>query len=400
MRQLAFLAGFILFLSLKNFSQQEEVISRIILIGDAGKLTAGKIPAVEKARLLFNVSDGKTSVIYLGDNVYEYGLPDTADNLFKEKKAILDAQISLVQGGYAKAYFIPGNHDWKKGKTGGWQRVINQQQYIESLQMANVEMMPKNGCPGPVERVINDKVVIVFIDSQWWLQKVDKPGVDSDCTCKTETEIITALRKIIAVHSDKLLLVATHHPFYTHGPHGGYFTLKQHIFPLTDAKPGLYIPLPVIGSVYPLVRTWLGAVPQDRSNPNYKRMIKEIEAAMKTHPNAIHVAGHEHTLQFLQKDGISYAVSGAGAKTTRVKKGKHSLFAKKEKGFAVVEVMQSGKVTISFYGEKSENATTPLFTIPLKSIELAAKKETGAVTTASYFPEITFRPEKINLLKR
>jgi hypothetical protein len=140
-----------LFTVFNGIGQPDAILSRIILIGDAGVLTNGKIPVVEKVKTLFNVNDGHTTVLYLGDNVYEYGLPDITASDYEEKKNVLDAQVSLVKGTNAKAFFVPGNHDWNKGKAGGWQQLLNQQQYLESLQMPNVAMMPGNGCPGPVE---------------------------------------------------------------------------------------------------------------------------------------------------------------------------------------------------------------------------------------------------------
>lgn len=366
------------------YSQQDPVTSRVILIGDAGELTNGKNPVIEKAKSLFNLNDGKTSVLFLGDNVYEYGLPDNSAKNFEEKKKILDAQVSLVQGTSAKTYFIPGNHDWKKGKAGGWEQLRNQQQYIESLQLPNVEMLPKNGCPGPVEVAVSDKAVMVFMDSQWWLEQLEKPGVSSDCDCKTEEEIVTTLREIISVNTDKLLVVAMHHPFYTHGSHGGYYTIKQHFFPLTDLKNSLFVPMPVVGSVYPIARGLFGT-PQDIHHPKYRMLIHDVETALKTHPNVIHVAGHEHNLQFLQKDSISYIVSGSGSKTTRVKNGKYSLFSAQKRGFAVLEITASGKVSVNYFGIEEEQK--PLFSANLRSIEKTVTSETSKVVSTTSFPE-------------
>ena len=374
------------FPSIYSNAQKEDVLSRIILIGDAGRIVNGKNAVVEKARSLFNINDGLTQVIYLGDNLYESGLPDESSKDFEEKKKILDAQVSLVQGTGAHAYFVPGNSDWKKGKEGGWQQLKNQQKYLESLQLPNVEMLPKNGCPGPVEVAINDKVVMVFMDSEWWLEQLEKPGIGSGCDCETQDEVITMLKEIASLNSDKLMIVAMHHPFYTHGPHGGYYTLRQHIFPLTDVVKGLYIPLPVIGSIYPITREWFGG-PQDTKNPKYRALIEEVEGALKSHPNVIHVAGHDHGLQFLQKDSISYVVSGAGAQTTQLRKGKYSLFADKENGFAVLEIMQSGKVTINFYTVNSEGNSQPAFTANLKTIEPGKEKNVPIETIVASFPD-------------
>lgn len=380
-----------LFLSFFSVAQQDTIITRILLIGDAGKLTNEKISGVEKARSLFNINDGKTSIIFLGDNIYENGLPDLSSKNYDEKRKVIDEQIGLVKGTNAKAWFVMGNHDWNEGKARGFEQVRNQQQYIESLQLSNVEVMPKNGCPGPLEVMLNEKVVLVFMDSQWWLHQSEKPGISSNCESQTQEEVVNTLKEIISIHDDKLLIVAMHHPFYTHGPHGGYYTLKQHIFPFTDVVPGLFLPLPVIGSVYPITRGLFGT-PQDINHPNYRTMIHEVEKVLKSHPNVIHVSGHEHSLQFLQKDNISFIVSGSGAKTTRVKDAKHSLFSAKEKGFAALEITQSGKVTVNYFGETSENKDNPLFTASLKQIEPKLLKESLTINSTISLPDSATAP--------
>ena len=108
-------------------AQQDPVASRIILIGGAGELQNEKNPGIEKVKSLFNLNDGKTNIIFLGDNIYEYGLPDITAKNFEAKRKILDEQVSLVKGTNAKAWFLPGDYDWKKGKEGGWEQLKNQQ---------------------------------------------------------------------------------------------------------------------------------------------------------------------------------------------------------------------------------------------------------------------------------
>ncbi len=91
--------------------------------------------------------------------------------------------------------------------------------------------------------------MIVF-DSQWFLHQNEKPGVEWDCDCKTENEFMIQLSDMLRKNYNKLVIMACHHPFMSNGVHGGYYGLKQHIFPFTDMKKNLWIPLPVIGSIY------------------------------------------------------------------------------------------------------------------------------------------------------
>ncbi len=65
-------------------------------------------------------------------------------------------------------------------------------------------------------------------------------------------------------------------PIISSGEYGGATTLKQHIFPLTDASPGLWIPLPIIGSLYPAYRQNIGSH-MDIINEHYDEFNSELK---------------------------------------------------------------------------------------------------------------------------
>jgi len=367
-----------------GWAQQDPVVQRMFLVGDAGELKDGRHPVCDWLKQHVDWNDTSNVLVYLGDNIYPHGMPAEGSKDLDLARKIMDYQVSVVAGKKAKAYFVPGNHDWKQGKTGGWDQVKNESAYLESLQLPNVEMIPKNGCPGPVEVMVGEKMVLVGMDSQWWLQPEDeRPGETSDCSCKDEKSIITAVKDIISSYPDKLIVLAMHHPLYTHGEHGGYYTIKQHIFPLTDLRPGLFIPLPVIGSIYPIVRGVFGNV-QDTRNPRYKDLREQLEDAIRGHSNVIHVAGHEHTLQLLNHDSIYYVISGAGSKKTRVKMGQHSLFAREGVGFAVIELRASGKSDIRFFPVEAAGLDGSVYTATLPAV-VPARIDTTSIVRS--FPD-------------
>ena len=329
-------------------AQTDTILQRIVLVGDAGELTADKKHPVAQAIKQFVKLDKKTTVLYLGDNLYDTGLPDDQSSFYRDAKAVLDSQLSVVENTLARVILIPGNHDWQNGGRDGYASVIREQVYVDVLNKPNVQFYPKDGCPGPVEVSLDTAVTLVIFDSQWWLHAYEKPGIESDCDCKTNEELLTQLEDIITRNSKKLVLIACHHPFKSNSVHGGYFTLKQHIFPFTEIKRNLYIPLPVLGSIYPIARSVFGT-PQDLSHPNYTNMINQVTDAVKAHPHVVFVAGHDHGLQLIQDSNLNYIVSGGGCKIQRVSKGRGALFAESIRGFAVMEVSVNKNVTVSFY---------------------------------------------------
>lgn len=342
----------------KSLAQQDTVEAKIILIGDAGDLKNGRHPVISAVKGKYKF-DKKTTIIYLGDNLYTTGLPDQQSSLYDMRRATLDSQVSIADGTPAKVYFIPGNHDWDRAGADGWSAILREQEYINLLSNNNVRFFPEGGCGGPVEISVSPEVTLMIFDSQWWIHPFNKPGIESDCPFKTKTEILAQMEDILQRNSKKLVILACHHPFKSYGPHGGNYNLKQHIFPLTEMFPKLYIPLPVIGSIYPIARGVFGT-PQDLRHPAYANMITDVEAVAKKHPNLIFVSGHEHNLQLIKDSSYNYIISGSGTKSTRVSPNKKNVpFATSANGFAVLEVSTRKNVNVSFYTVGKDSTENP-----------------------------------------
>lgn len=339
------------------FSQAQsdslKVLKRIILIGDAGEPTEDiKEPvliALENEAV--KVKDS-TLIIFLGDNIYPSGLPDESDSNRKEYERRIDEQINAVVNSGVTGIFIPGNHDWDRGGGCGWAQIKREEEYVNGKGLINVSFLPTGGCPGPVVRNFGQNVKIIFLDSQWWLQdENERPGKqESLCESCTEDRIISALDSIIVSSGNKFVLIAAHHPLSTHGPHGGNFTWMDHIFPLRNLNEYLWIPLPLIGSLYPLIRG-AGVSSQDISNTRYSNMISKIESVIVKKPSLVYASGHEHALQVLRgKGGNLYFVSGAGIfghLEDSLGEGDDTIFAGRCSGFMMVDFLSDGTKKLS-----------------------------------------------------
>ncbi len=327
--------------------QKDTFQNRIILVGDAGSLKNGTSPVIGAIKKLYAL-DKKTTVVFLGDNLYDYGLPTEYGDDYLAQKGALDSQILITKGKDAKVFMIPGNHDWSNGSALGQETVIRQQLYVDFASLGNIKFYPEGGCPGPIEVPLGDNVVLVIFDSQWWLHPYDKPGIESDCDEKTNEQVLAKLEDIVNKNYKKLLIFACHHPFKSNGVHGGYFTLKQHIFPFTEMRKNAYIPLPFIGSAYPIARSVFGT-PQDIKHPVYQDMISQFNRVLKGHPHVIRAHGHEHNLQLIQNDSLLQIVSGSGSKVQRVSPGGDAKYIAQKLGFAEILVSDSKYVRVKFF---------------------------------------------------
>jgi hypothetical protein len=159
----------------------------LYLIGDAGKTDVASVSYKDTLQYLLSNESNPNAVVFLGDNVYQNGMPGLGDDDRAETEAILKAQIQLISDANVKShiYFIPGNHDWKRGKKDGLNYILNQQAWFDSLQNPLVKMLPRDGCPGPLEIPLSDNLILVIFDTQWFLHPWDKPeGDNSPCDAK------------------------------------------------------------------------------------------------------------------------------------------------------------------------------------------------------------------------
>ncbi len=330
---------------------QESIQYRIIFIGDAGKINTQQKAVIGHAAS--QVIAGKTSVIYLGDNIYPRGFGLPGSETARSTGNVLRSQYEPMRSKGAPVYFIPGNHDWDRSGSKGLLKIKYQGQFLQEQGDSLLQLVPANGCPDPVEIEITPHLTVIAYDSEWWLFPFDKENTAGQCECKTKKDVVAKLRELRYKNRNKIVFLASHHPFKTYGVHGGKFTFKDHLFPLTAVNKYLFLPLPVVGSLYPVLRS-LFSNPQDVKHLLYKDMINKVSGAFEGFPNMVYVAGHEHGLQLI-KDKRFQIVSGSGAKNTHVKKGKYSLFADGKQGYVTADLLAGNNVRFNFYINNSDS---------------------------------------------
>lgn len=329
-------------------------VYEIYLIGDAGLTSSAKATYKKVLDEQFSSSALPYSVFFLGDNIYPRGMHSVGEKARATDEQIMQAQLQLVDKSKGDIYFVPGNHDWKQGKPDGWKYIINQAAWIDSLHNPAVKFLPKGGCPGPEEISLTEEVTLVIIDSQWFLHPWEKPeGETSTCEAKTPEEFFTQLEDVLKRNRNKRVIITAHHPVFTYSEHGGVYTVKNHLFPLTEVNKNLYVPLPGIGSVYPLYRKLFGNI-QDTAHPRYKQYARVMQQLLEKYPGSIYASGHDHALQYIEKDSVYYIVSGSGSKSTPAKKKGYARFVAPDMGFVKVTVFTDGSTRTDYYSDKGK----------------------------------------------
>ena len=375
-----------------------DLIQSVFLLGDVGEgPEESKYPLRYLHQQLQSLDHQKAAVVFLGDNIYPVGLHEPNHPMRKQDEERIIAQLDAVKDFKGELAFIPGNHDWRQGKEDGFEAVKLQEDFIQDYLNAKV-FEPSDGCSGPDEMEVSDELTIILIDTQWWLHKHRKGrGEKDDCKFSTKEQFLLEFKELLKKNRHRHVIVAGHHPLYSNGRHGGYFTLKNHLFPLADLKKGLYIPLPILGSIYPFYRSFFGNI-QDIAHPEYQELKRELLAAINTYDNVIYAAGHEHNLQYVQEKNGHFIVSGAGSKATDVRFNKKVDFAAKRKGLSRIDVYQDGSVYLSFIvaDEESKEGEVvfrkKLYQKHLKSFQSSnhVKKKSYASRSITVVPDSAF----------
>lgn len=328
----------------------EEVITSLYLIGDAGAPNSEGEPVLGALRRDLASRGSERVVVFLGDNAYPRGLPAVNHPGRGEAERRLATQVHVVTEGAIKGVFVPGNHDWARHGKDGWESIKRQEAFVDSAGGGAIFFQPRGGCPGPAVIDVGRRLRLVLLDSQWWLHQGPKPhDPDSSCAADSGPEVMDSLRSALAGAAGRLVVVAAHHPLVSGGVHGGHFDWKDHVFPLRAIAPWLWIPLPLIGSLYPAVRQE-GVSSQDVGSRAYRGFIAALRRAFADRGPALYAAGHEHNLQVIAGGATRLElVSGAGiyGHSGSAVPIQGTLFARKASGFARLDLPRTGRARLA-----------------------------------------------------
>ncbi len=323
----------------------------VFLIGDAGAPQANPLePTLQLLQQQLDSASKKSTVVFLGDNIYPEGMPKKKDDSRADAEQKLTTQLSILDNFKGRITFIPGNHDWQKGKKDGLEYIKRQERFVEKYLDDKDVFLPANGCPGPEVVKLGKHAVMLVIDTQWWLHRHEKSKGDVEgCDLVyDELQFIVQVKEALKSNKNKKILVVGHHPLMSNGSHNGYYPLKSHLFPLTAKKKNLYVPLPVVGSIFPFYRKFLGNI-QDIPHPRYQALITALTEEFSNYDNIIYAAGHEHNLQYEQQGNLHHIISGSGSKTTWAAKGHGTDYVHEAKGFAKLNYYKNGTVWLEFW---------------------------------------------------
>lgn len=272
-------------------------------MGDTGDGGAGqmKIAAAIAAKCL---KDGCDFVQLLGDNIYDSGASSVDDPVWQDKFEIPYANINL------DFYAVLGNHDY--GGNGAGTEFGKGQNQVDYTKKS-----PKWKMPAAYFHHVKENVEFFALDTNMIF-------FGQDATQKAD------VTSWIASSKAEWKIAVGHHPYKSNGPHGNAGNYDN-------------IPIPPIGGGS--VRTFMEDVVCGKAD--------------------LYLCGHDHSRQWLNVNcmGTELAVSGAGAKATKLKPNNPALFESVELGFLYI-VIEGKKLTADFVDENGNSDFSHTITKP------------------------------------
>ena len=126
-------------------SETEGVLRyRLLLLGDGGAPRPDE-PVLKTLGEWAQKDAAKTSIVFLGDNMYPDGMTERRKHEAVER---LGPQLSVVKDAGVHGLFIPGNHDWASGKPEGYSALLAQERFINDALVGESNFLPSGGSPG------------------------------------------------------------------------------------------------------------------------------------------------------------------------------------------------------------------------------------------------------------
>ncbi len=316
------------------------------LVGDLGYDYQRGLTTLEALVEEMPAGKKKSSLLLLGDITGKEGLRKSSQDEDGEA-AHLDAIISRLQRVPGKIYYTPGENEL--GRAGQFSRLSRLEDYFDEHSEKKVRFMPNKACSGPDDEELFDRVGLIGVNTAWYMADWYRDEeVSEGCDYTNRDAMTFALADEIKGYRDQVKIVMMHHPLQANGNRGGQFSIKQHLFPLTDLIPGAYVPLPIVGSIFRLIQG-VGGGTQDVNSLRYQNFVRKVEAGIDDEVNVIFVSGHEHNMMLAHEEEYINVIAGSGSVRGPAAGGNDANFVVGDIGYSRLDFYDDGSVYNGFY---------------------------------------------------
>jgi len=192
----------------------------------------------------------------------------------------INKKIAEYRSRFHRVYVVPGDKDWSKLNS---KKLKSIGDYLDDEYKGDV-IVPENACGNVEVKEINDNLSLVFMDSNWFFSNwSDDKNLNKDCDITSRLEFWSELNGEIGGLKAKQIILFAQTPVFRNDEIGGHYGIHDHIFPLTNFVPWLYVPLPIVGTLISDSKTYL--TPKENIiSPLYQEYISQMKTILDNHP--------------------------------------------------------------------------------------------------------------------
>lgn len=358
-----------------NINAQTTIQHKVFLLGNL--VDVEDHPALaNQLNQLFNKTSASFTLILNGDlvdqKIEKKGNTDQINPIFN----LIDLVQKYPNG---NLIIVPGDRDWNSSKKGG-AKSLNQlesrvKKYWKGKNYTRCHWAGDDGCPGPEVYEMGESLVIVALNTQWWNHPYDKPrGSDAICDGLTADNLKEEIEDAIEENLDKNVLLIGHHPIFSLGNYGGYFSVGQQMSPF-----------PILGSFRTAFHANAGNT-YDLANPRLHVFIENMKNLLHFHENLIYATGHEKNQQILTF-GNNYMInSGAPSRAKYATKNENTIYSARESGIMALTYYDNGKVEATLWQNDGNNNMQPIENNPLFESACETPADNKLMLNTAYVP--------------
>lgn len=328
----------------------KEIEHSLYLIGNTALSENSRVETIlpQLAPTIKN-ANSKSTILFLGNSI-----PDSQ---------IDTTYLKTINKGFkGNTIFIPGAMEWSKSMD-----------YLREIEKNTDDLfgknsfLPERGCP--IEEVeISDKIVLIIVDSQWYLSDWNKyPKINDNCDIKDRESFFLEIEDLVKDNLGKTILFAVHHPMFSNGEYGGQYTFGQNMSPL-----------PILGTAKNVLKKTGGFTTKSLQNSEYRTFRRRLTTLARYSDKVIFLSGHEQSLQYIFDKDVHQIISGSGSGKTGVRNKRKGKFGYGVKGYAKLDIFKDGSSQVSFFKAKENK-------VVYQSQVLPADKETADLSYPENF---------------
>ena len=299
---------------------------------------------------LSNAQENKVFSIFVTGNTTGVNSDTALISLFQKQASVKENFAVLLAGnavdaqtGHISEEFIlnekhplliaPGKTEWANGSRNG-KDFLKQLHDNLPEKYSNPVFLPDEACPGPVDILLTDHLVVILIDTWWWVHKYDRRF--NKCDIENRGDVLIQLEDAIRRHyADKHVVIAGHHTLKSFGNTSGYFSFGQWFFELP----------------YTFFRK-LPGTRQDNQHPDFKDFRNGMLSVLKKYPDVVYISASEPNMQYFQHEKAHFIISGSWQNQEYVQK-KLPEFGSNEKGFTRLDFSSGGECSVTFINREN-----------------------------------------------